>query len=399
MYHTLALVSTVQTDSSLWPETLFKPLTSAHLHNCGQTCFGAAERYEADISAASAATVSQASGRSHLSFHHRSRRASIMGLFNRKNNGQDSNNSTIPRTSRRRKVAGGDQQVSVIHAVPPPRSLYLSRYGLQTAAVEGLAANSDPEDRFTYLLHHFGPLCTDRWAPHLGSSMVSEITIDYTGCENLQSSPPQSLSFTVVPSDKYSYHLRDADSSAASRVTPPQYARVADPNAPVGEQNQCILRFDIPADMSHTVLLYYKMTNFYQNHRRYVKSFDSDQLKGKAVSIKDLRTVIANHSTSTATGKLSILAGSSLTRCSMLRKHCLAREHKKYTNKPDYDPSAIVPPPNWHERFPGGYNETNIPRLADDQHFQNWMRTAGLPTFTKLYGRNDNDNLPRDATR
>ena len=55
--------------------------------------------------------------------------------------------------------------------------------------------------------------------------------------------------------------------------------------------------------------------------------------------------------------------------------------------------SAIMPPPNWRLRFPQGYNETNMPNLQEDEHFQNWMRTAGLPSFTKLYGRNDVDTM------
>ncbi len=46
------------------------------------------------------------------------------------------------------------------------------------------------------------------------------------------------------------------------------------------------------------------------------------------------------------------------------------------------------------KRFPNGYNDTNLPpNLKEDLHFQNWMRTAGLPTFTKLYGRNDADTM------
>jgi len=68
-------------------------------------------------------------------------------------------------------------------------------------------------------------------------------------------------------------------------------------------------------------------------------------------------------------------------------------EHKKYSSRPDYNLDEIVPPPNWAVRFPNGYNDTNIPDLAGDEHFQNWMRTAGLPTFSKLYARNDNDVL------
>jgi hypothetical protein len=69
-------------------------------------------------------------------------------------------------------------------------------------------------------------------------------------------------------------------------------------------------------------------------------------------------------------------------------------EAKKYSNQPGYsDLTNIVPPPNWASRYPNGYNSSNLPKLADDQDFQNWMRTAGLPTFAKLYGRNDADTL------
>lgn len=69
-------------------------------------------------------------------------------------------------------------------------------------------------------------------------------------------------------------------------------------------------------------------------------------------------------------------------------------EANKYVATPGYSIDEIVPPPNWALRFPNGYtNSTPPPNLKEDEHFQNWMRTAGLPTFTKLWGRNDNDNL------
>lgn len=45
-------------------------------------------------------------------------------------------------------------------------------------------------------------------------------------------------------------------------------------------------------------------------------------------------------------------------------------------------------------KFPNGYTTDNPPpNFHVDEHFQNWMRTAGLPTFTKLYGRNDQNEL------
>lgn len=59
-----------------------------------------------------------------------------------------------------------------------------------------------------------------------------------------------------------------------------------------------------------------------------------------------------------------------------------------------YEYGQAVPPPNWQDRFPGGYTPENpYPDLSADEHFQVWMRTAGLPTFRKLYYRNDNDNM------
>ena len=71
-------------------------------------------------------------------------------------------------------------------------------------------------------------------------------------------------------------------------------------------------------------------------------------------------------------------------------------EAKKYADQPNYDLSEIVPPPNWRARYPDGYTESNPPpNLKENEHFQNWMRTAGLPTFTKLYSRNDVDTLSR----
>jgi len=70
-------------------------------------------------------------------------------------------------------------------------------------------------------------------------------------------------------------------------------------------------------------------------------------------------------------------------------------EKKKYAVTPGYNVSEIVPPPNWMKRFPNNYTTDNVPDLHNDEHFQNWMRTAGLPDFSKLWGRNDNQDMPK----
>jgi hypothetical protein len=113
------------------------------------------------------------------------------------------------------------------------------------------------------------------------------MTFEYTDCDTVQ--PSQSLTaLNLVDIPKYSYQLRAADSKA--QYNTPQYALVQNPSAGLGSQSQCVIQFDVPADLEPSILLYYKLTNFYQNHRRYVNSLDADQLKGKHRTVGDLQS-------------------------------------------------------------------------------------------------------------
>ena len=66
---------------------------------------------------------------------------------------------------------------------------------------------------------------------------------------------------------------------------------------------------------------------------------------------------------------------------------------KNYVTSPAYaSPTDAIPPPNWKLMYPDGYtNATSFPNLRDDEHFQVWMRIAALPTFRKLWARNDKE--------
>jgi hypothetical protein len=79
----------------------------------------------------------------------------------------------------------------------------------------------------------------------------------------------------------FNYRLRSSESGA--EFSPPQYAFI---NA---TSPQCIVQFDIPFNVSSTILLYYKLTNFFQNHRRYVQSYDPKQLRGDARTFDNLK--------------------------------------------------------------------------------------------------------------
>lgn len=260
-----------------------------------------------------------------------------------------------------------------------------------------------------------------------GSNKVSMITLDYTDCDTKASS-----SFSNLPHS--TYDLRSSDSGFSH--TPPQWSFTNNTSNPPATQAQCTIRFNVPADLQPPVFLYYKLTNFYQNHRRYVKSYDPTQLRGEYKSASSLNKgdckplaeingqaiypcgLIAN---SIFNGQLSQRHGSNQKKCAHTPSFpdtftlptligdssnttynftdkgiAWPGEAKKYTNKPGYSNlSEIVPPPNWVLRYGPTWNSSNIPALKDDEHFQNWMRTAGLPTFTKLYYRNDNETLTK----
>lgn len=97
------------------------------------------------------------------------------------------------------------------------------------------------------------------------------------------------LNLVDMPSSSYNYRLSSGHTDAPWNK--PQYAfvdRSSDATVDKSQQKQCIVEFDVPYDLKHTVLLYYKMTNFFQNHRRYVKSIDMNQLKGDFVSVSSL---------------------------------------------------------------------------------------------------------------
>ena len=51
-----------------------------------------------------------------------------------------------------------------------------------------------------------------------------------------------------------------------------------------GSSSPCSINFDIPERMEQPIYFYYRLTRFYQNHRRYAKSFNQGQLSGSRVT-------------------------------------------------------------------------------------------------------------------
>jgi hypothetical protein len=192
-----------------------------------------------------------------------------------------------------------------------------------------------------------------------------------------------------------------------------------DEKPPYGVQQNgttvCTLLFDIPNDIGPPVLLYYRLTNFYQNHRRYVKSLDTDQLKGSFISNSTISSsacdplklapngkayypcgLIANslfNDTIPSPVALNSNQGVDGTKTYNMTNNGIAwSSDAQLYLKTAYTRDQVMPPPNWYNRYPDGYTtENDVPDLSTYEEFQVWMRTAGLPTFSKLALRNDHD--------
>lgn len=251
------------------------------------------------------------------------------------------------------------------------------------------------------------------------SNTVQEIVIDYSHCET-----EATTTLSDIPSKYVNYHF---DGGAKPSNVPRWNLIEHDDdhteessgiNVPV--KTTCRLTFDTPTDMGPPVYMFYRLTNFYQNHRRYVQSFNEKQLNGNAETANQLKSkddckplilnsegvpyypcgLIANSffndtfSTLNLTNPPGTSGKTEPFRIYNMTENGIAwatdRNRFKQTQ---YKPSEVVPPPNWAKLFPGGYTEENMPDLATWESLQNWMRTAGLPTFSKLARRNDDDVL------
>ncbi|CAJ0755241.1 8032_t:CDS:2, partial [Entrophospora sp. SA101] len=248
------------------------------------------------------------------------------------------------------------------------------------------------------------------------SNNVSEISFEYTFCD---STAPVYPIFEPMPSKYIQTSFPGANSGSVGST---QWSRQV--VVPLQSNPQkipywgCRIRFGIPNQLEPPVFFYYYLTNFYQNHRRYVKSFDSDQLKGVAVSPSTLQKsdckpmavtpdglpiypcgLIANSQFNDTISNLSLLSESNfdvVEESYNFNQSGIAwpSDRQKY-GKTTYEYSKIRPPPNWVDRYPNGTytDEYPPPDLSNDEPFQVWMRTAGLPNFRKLYGKNEIEPL------
>jgi len=160
-------------------------------------------------------------------------------------------------------------------------------------------------------------------------------------------------------------------------------------------------------DMKAPVYMYYKLENFYQNHRRYVKSRSDAQLAGDTEDTDSLGNCDPYKSLNDTDNDEDIFLPCGLIARSMFTDSF--RLVKVVRSRNDTEaPTVEYPVPMTHEgvaweadikhKFKNPPENSvgirTIPNFKDPD-FAVWMRTAALPTFQKLY-RVINEDLKGD---
>ena len=171
----------------------------------------------------------------------------------------------------------------------------------------------------------------------------------------------------------------------------------------------CSKTIKIDKKIEKKVMVYYQINNFYQNHRRYVKSKSDDQLKGKDVSLRSIKEsgdcdpVITNkemgYGNKPSANNKAILNDDDLAiPCGLIAKSFFRDKFSLYdsnNNQIEINENDIA----WKADRELKYKNFDLDKQwidMTDEHFIVWMRPSGLPNFRKLWGRIEQDLEPGD---
>jgi hypothetical protein len=155
----------------------------------------------------------------------------------------------------------------------------------------------------------------------------------------------------------------------------------------------CEIDFPINETMKLPVMVYYQINKFYQNHRRYVKSKNDDQLNGKNISDKDdCKHALTN-------GEMEINknfkgepleSGKIAVPCGLIAKSFFRDTFALYDkddNRIEINEKDIAWDADINIKFDNSKNMNEQWIDMTNEHFIVWMRPSGLPNFRKLWGR------------
>uniref|UniRef100_A0A1J3IFT5 ALA-interacting subunit n=1 Tax=Noccaea caerulescens TaxID=107243 RepID=A0A1J3IFT5_NOCCA len=158
----------------------------------------------------------------------------------------------------------------------------------------------------------------------------------------------------------------------------------------------CNRRIIVPKRMKQPIYVYYQLENFYQNHRRYVKSRSDSQLR----NVRDENQIGACKPEDDVGGQpivpCGLIAWSLFNDTYDLSRNSQALVVNKtgiaWKSDRDNKFGKNVFPKNFQNgSLTGGARLNPNKSLSEQEDLIVWMRTAALPTFRKLYGKIERD--------
>lgn len=172
--------------------------------------------------------------------------------------------------------------------------------------------------------------------------------------------------------------------------------------------DECSFTVSLKDKMKAPVMVYYQLNNFYQNHRRYVKSKSNSQLSGEVLTADQIEAdcdpVFKNKHLNVeyAMDKVTKLDPEAAANpCGLIAKSLFNDTYNVTLDNKEIkiNETGIA----WQSDIDLKYDyPPNHEKLlwtdTKNEHFMVWMRPAGLPNFRKLWGRINEDLEPGDYT-
>ncbi|CAD8059969.1 unnamed protein product [Paramecium sonneborni] len=169
----------------------------------------------------------------------------------------------------------------------------------------------------------------------------------------------------------------------------------------LAQDTDCVIQIALDGNYKSPVFFYYQLTNFYQNHRRYVKSKSPFQLSGTDLSegeLDECDPVVTNEDmgkTMSVTNK-PLLTDDKAIPCGLIAKSYFNDTFKLFqvVNETKKEITISSKGIAWPSDLDGRYKNIDLNRQwidMEDERFMVWMRTAALPQFRKLWGKIDQD--------
>ncbi|KAL0443114.1 UNVERIFIED_CONTAM: ALA-interacting subunit [Sesamum latifolium] len=145
------------------------------------------------------------------------------------------------------------------------------------------------------------------------------------------------------------------------------------------QDKTCNRTLRVPKHMKQPIYVYYQLDNFYQNHRRYVKSRSDQQLRSPG-SERDTDPCSPEDTTSD---------GIPIVPCGLIAWSLFNDTYDFTRNNQQLavNKRGISWKSDRDRKFGKNVFQKTFRMLSEQEDLIVWMRTAALPTFRKLYGK------------